>query len=330
MIYLDEPDLDYVPSTRGEDVRTFERAMAEYLGVDDCVAVNSGTSALHLALLACGIGRGDTVVVPACTFVATANAVLYTGAKVRISDIDSKDWHLLRGTHKKLDAVIGVSLYGNPKSNFRSTEPSIPVIGDYAEAIHLKPPVNTHKYTCYSFNGNKTITTGSGGLIVGFHLGKIRDLINPAHTNGLAYNYGMAAENARLGLRQLEHLDDYIELKKEFNRMYREELPFLKFQGNEPGPYWMTAAAFPEWVNIKQLKFRLEIRGIRTRRIFKPLNYYKHLRWKRWWPVTNWFKRGPPYPNAEYLYQHGLVLPSSVKNKYDQIYSVCKTIKKLI
>jgi perosamine synthetase len=72
-IFLDEADLGYIPSTIGEDVQKFEKAMAEYLGVSEVVATNSGTSALHLALLACGIGRKDTVVVPATTFVATGN-----------------------------------------------------------------------------------------------------------------------------------------------------------------------------------------------------------------------------------------------------------------
>jgi dTDP-4-amino-4,6-dideoxygalactose transaminase len=107
MIYLDEADLDYIPSTKGEDVHKFEKAMSEYLGVKDCVATNSGTSALHLSLLACGIGLKDTVVVPATTFVATANAVLYTGAKVKIVDVDSETWNLKNEGYKfykKVDA----------------------------------------------------------------------------------------------------------------------------------------------------------------------------------------------------------------------------------
>ena len=87
MIYLDECSLDYIPSTRGIDVQEFEIAMGKYLGVDQCVATNSGTSALHLALLACGIGRRDKVLVPATTFIATANAVSYTGAKVILQDV---------------------------------------------------------------------------------------------------------------------------------------------------------------------------------------------------------------------------------------------------
>ena len=153
MIYLDEPDMPYIPSTKGEYVKEFEKEISSYLGVSDCVAVNSGTSALHLALLACGIGRGDVVIVPAITFVATANAVLYTGAKVRIIDNDIETWEL-KNDYKKSDAIIPVCLYGKElKHNIPIGKipklSGIPyIICDYAEGIHLKPSPFVD-YTCY-------------------------------------------------------------------------------------------------------------------------------------------------------------------------------------
>ena len=315
MIYLDEPDLDYIPSTRGEDVRKFEKAMAEYLEVDDCVAVNSGTSALHLALLACGIGRGDTVVVPATTFVATANAVLYTGAKVKLVDVDFLNWTLSNMEYKKVRAIIPVTLYG---AGLKYTQIQQQwVICDLAESIHIKPGFR-YGYSCYSFNGNKTITTGGGGLVCGPDLDRVRRLIRPAYSKELAYNYGMPAVNARLGLKQIPFINEKLARKENFNCVYRKELYFLKFQGKEPGPYWMTACLFPEHIDISTFQLRLEMRGIPTRRIFKPLNHYKHL------------ADGKTYPNAEYIYKHGLCLPSSLKNSEDDIYKVCKTIKELI
>ena len=317
MIYLDEPDLDYIPSTKGEDVRRFEKAMAEYLDVDDCVAVNSGTSALHLALLACGIGKGDTVIVPATTFVATANAVLYSGAGVKFQDVELDTWSIENGVFKNVDCVLPVSLYGG---SFTFTWPfyeTYKIILDLAEGIGFKYP-NFIDFACYSFNGNKTITTGAGGLVAGSELEKIRRLIRPAYSDKIAYNYGMAAENARLGLEQIKNIDKYIEKKKRINKIYRDELYFLQFQGKEPFPAWMTACLFPKHVDIPTLQLRLEIRGIPTRRIFKPLNYYKHL------------ADGKIHKNAEYLYKHGLCLPSSVKNKSEDILEVCRTIKKLI
>ena len=325
MIFLDECDLSYIPSTRGPDVRKFEKAMAQYLEVDDCVAVNSGTSALHLALLACGIGRGDTVVVPATTFVATANAVLYTGAKVKLVDIDPETWNLPAKEYKKAKTVIPVHLYGNKierpvyidlAGTITEIEFSSKVVCDCAEAIHIKP--RPHIYSCYSFNGNKTMTTGAGGLIAGPDLDTIRRLIKPAYSNFLAYNYGMAAENARLGLKQILKLSDYLKKKKEINSIYRDHLYFLEFQGKKPGPFWMTACLFPEHIDIPTFQLRLEMRGIPTRRIFKPLNHYKHL------------SDNKIYSNAEYIYKHGLCLPSSTKNDSEQIFEICQTIKKLI
>jgi len=318
MIYLDEADLDYVPSTKGEDVWKFEKAMAQYLEVEDCVAVNSGTSALHLALLACGVGRKDAVIVPATTFVATANAVLYTGAKVKLVDIDLNTWCMKNISSQlkfKKKAAIPVALYGG---SLIATARNIKLIHDRAEAINLKPE-NSNDYYCYSFNGNKTITTGAGGLITGPNLDTIRKLIKPAYSNCLAYNYGMAAENARLGLKQILKLSDYLKKKEEINSAYRDYLYFLKFQGNKPGPYWMTACLFPEYIDIPTLQLRLEMHGIPSRRIFKPLNHYKHL------------ADGKIYKNAEFIYKHGLVLPSSVKNNSEEsIYEICQTIKKLI
>jgi perosamine synthetase len=325
MIYLDEPDLEYIPSTRGNGVAEFERKMADFLGVNDCVAVNSGTSALFLSLLACGIGPEDEVVVPATTFVATANAVLMTGAKVVLCDVDKDSWLLDWASnielvyHPVLEAIVPVSLYGNTfnedVSFFR-----VNVIVDNSEALG-NPRVNGD-YFCYSFNGNKTITTGGGGLIIGANLDKIREIINPGSYDGLGYNLGMPALNARLGIEQLKNADRYIAKKNRFNEIYRSELDgFVTLQEsshNADSSWWMTACLFPEHINIDELRGKLLYDGIPTRRIFRPLNHYAHL------------KDAKTYPVAEYLYEHGLCLPSSVRNSEDDIYIICEIIKKYI
>lgn len=320
MIYLDEPNLDYIPSTRGDHVQKFEKAMAGYFGVKDCVATNSGTSALHLSLLACGVGKGNTVVVPATTFVATANAVLYTGAKIKLRDVDFDTW-AISGSIKsfRVDTVIYVSLYGGIKANITNRYSDTPIVFDYAEAICANDlDLDDYSFYCFSFNGNKTMTTGAGGLIVGKDLSKIRYLMKPGICNKLAYNYGMPAICAKLGLEQIFKLQDNLKRKQEINSIYREQLYMLRFQGNAPGPFWMTVCLFPEWIDIPSLQLDLKIKGIPTRRVFKPLNHYDHL------------KDGKTYPNAEYIYKHGLVLPSSVKNEDADIYQVCNAIKELI
>ena len=321
MIYLDEPDLDYIPSTRGDKVREFERACADYLGVDDCVAVNSGTSALFLSLLACGIGPKDEVLVPACTFAGTANAVLYTGANVKLIDVDGKTWCISQQYEKylkrKTKAIIPVSLYG---CTFNLTDYySAQLIFDLAEAFPLSAPGCIR---CYSFNGNKTITTGGGGLIVGQNLDKIRAMLIPGLYDGLGWNMGMPAVNAALGLEQLKKVDIYIEKKRRFNQIYREELDGLvKFQEPTPGSnpvWWMTACLFPENISVPELRKKLYDKGIPTREIFRPLYYYPHIKDKTY------------CPNAEYIYNHGLCLPSSVKNSDGDIRRICKTLKNVI
>ena len=321
MIYLDEPDLDYIPSTRGDKVREFERACADYLGVDDCVAVNSGTSALFLSLLACGIGPKDEVLVPACTFAGTANAVLYTGANVKLIDVDGKTWCISQQYEKylkrKTKAIIPVSLYG---CTFNLTDYySAQLIFDLAEAFPLSAPGSIR---CYSFNGNKTITTGGGGLIVGQNLDKIRAMLIPGLYDGLGWNMGMPAVNAALGLEQLKKVDIYIEKKRRFNQIYREELDGLvKFQ--EPTPdsnpiWWMTACLVPDNISVPELRNRLYAKGIPTRKVFEPLYYYSHIKDKTF------------CPNAEYVYRQGICLPSSVKNSDGDIRRVCKTLKNVI
>ncbi|MHA2039482.1 MAG: DegT/DnrJ/EryC1/StrS family aminotransferase [Promethearchaeota archaeon] len=334
MIYLDEADLDFCPSTRGNKVKEFERACADYLGVNDCVAVNSGTSALFLSLVACGIGPGDEVIVPACTFVGTANAVLYTGAKVRLVDICLNSWLIdfnkIQGIfNEKTKAIIGVHLYGNP-SNISLSPIHLrgypAFIFDGACSLGTKL-FNTNIerygwYTAISLNGNKTITTGGGGLIVGQDLDKIRKMLVPGCYEGLGYNMGMPAINAALGLEQLKKVDEYIEKKRRFNQIYREELDGLvTFQEATPNSnpvWWMTACLMPENIDIPELQWKLKENGVPTREVFKPLNHYPHI------------KDNNVYSNAEYIYKHGICLPSSVKNNEDDIYVICKNIKGLI
>jgi len=319
-IWLDETSLDYIPSTKGIDVQEFEIAMGKYLGVDQCVATNSGTFALHLALLACGIGKGDKVVVPATTFIATANAVSYTGARVVLQDVHPGNW-CLHGDIKECAAVIPVALYGNSSISVDFKQPAYCI---YDSAENLDGVANDHyqqMFVCYSFNGNKTITTGGGGLVTalgGASLDTIRSMINPGSYDGVGYNYGMTALSARLGLEQLKLLDSHNEKKRKFNKIYRENLKHrLKFQ-LVTGTPWMTAVLFPKGSDIIGLQHKLNDRGIPTRRVFEPLNHFKP------------YMDGKTYPVAEDIWQRGLCLPSSVRNSEEDIYEICQKIKGLL
>jgi len=321
MIYLDEPSLDYIPSTRGIDVQEFEIAIGRYLGVDKCVATNSGTSALHLALLACGIGKGDEVLVPATTFIATANAVSYTGATVVLSDVDSVHWCLRGDIKENFTAIIPVGLYGHYAINLNIKHGAY-IIFDFAESLDNSAEINNKMaFFCYSFNGNKTITTGGGGLITalgGAGLDTIRSMINPGSYDGVGYNYGMTALSARLGLEQLKLIGSHSEKKRKFNEIYRENLNHrLTFQ-EVTGTPWLTAVLFPAGTDIPKLQLNLKMSGIPTRRVFEPLNHFK--------PYSD----GKTYPVAEDIWKRGLCLPSSVRNQEGDIYEVCQKIKGLL
>ena len=359
-MYLDQSninahDIEYViramqtgcVSTACELVTDFEKAMADYLGVSEVVATNSGTSALHLALLECGVGPGDEVIVPALTFIATANAVTYTGAKPVFVDVDPDTWCMNPNKMKlaisdKTKAVMPVSLYGNPcdmgeivciinqHNEMRDTD--IFVIEDAAESIGAKYGeyhVGTMwKYGCFSFNGNKTMTTGAGGLVVGDDLDYIRKLSTVGKNEegfsfDLGYNYRMPALNAALGLSQLERLDEFLEKKRRFNEIYRNELDgIVKFQepteNSEPS-WWYTTCIMPEGYSGEKAMKYLRHQNIPSRAVFTPLGYWDHYR-------DDVYR----FPEAFNIYYQGVCLPSSTLNNDQDIFKVCKEMRGIL
>jgi perosamine synthetase len=346
MIFLDSPEItdqDIAAvtktlrqgqiSTAHETTKFFEDAVKEFLGVEDCVATNSGTSALHLALLACGAGRGTIVVLPALSFVATANAVKYTGADIKFMDVDPDTWSIFDRPcviEQGDNIFMPVFLYGGAPPKLNLSYPAtlddyyrVKVVWDFSEAWGLKPPECgiQFNYFCYSMNGNKTITAGAGGVVAGPDMTTtIRSWVHPRACQDLAYNYRMPSLNAALAWSQLTTVMKQVNRKREIAKIYKALLPEVKFQkGIEDGVVWMVAGTFElsAHCSIDWLQGELLKRGIPTRRTFPPLNHYRHLR-------DNGF-----YPNAEYIYEHGLCLPSSVKNTDENIKFVCKTIKEL-
>ena len=309
-------------STKANIVGDFEKAMARYLGVEETFAVNSGTSALHLALMDCGIGSGDEVIIPALTFKATENVVRYVGAIPIIVDVDFETWTLdfdkvREAITSRTRVIIPVLLYGNPYYYKKIIDPSIIIIADATESLGAKlrdVPVERHDpYVCISFNGNKIITTGGGGLLICRNYGSIRAKITPDGYSGIGYNYGMTGLSAALGLAQIKRLDEFLTKKRMFNETYREKLNGLvKFQEASPDSepsWWSTACLFPEDIGIEDLQSKLKEKAIPTGRIFKPL---------------------ADLLNARYIYEHGLCLPSSTLNSKEDILAVCKVIKEMI
>ncbi|MCB0320162.1 MAG: LegC family aminotransferase [Bdellovibrionales bacterium] len=251
-------DTEWV-STAGSYVGDFEKALTRYTGSQHAVAVHSGTSALHLALIALGIGPGDEVIAPTLTFIATVNAIHYTGASPVLIDVDRKTWNLNpdavrdflqnsctvkqgrvvnNSSGKTVKALLPVHILGESAEITEllaiADEYGIEVIEDAAEATGSKSS-GKHLGTfgragILSFNGNKIITSGSGGALLTNDSAlaqKVRHLSTQAKLDPVAFihdevgfNYRMSNMHAALGLSQLEAIEDFVLKKRQIRERY--------------------------------------------------------------------------------------------------------------
>lgn len=363
-IYLDDPnvgdlekryickaiDRGYV-STFGPFVPEFEERFAKYLGVKKAVSMQSGTAAIHIALYELGIGKGDEVIVPASTFVATVNPVMYVGAKPVFVDVDIKTWNIdpkeiKRNITRKTKAIIPVHLYGNPCNMDQmikiARKYNIYVIEDATESLGAKYNGRCTgtfgDLGCLSFNGNKIITTGGGGMVVGDNasrLNHIKLLVNQGRDEKkeyyyhpeIGFNYRMTNIEAALGLAQMKKLGSFLRKKRAFNKIYKDALKnieIVRFQeayDNAKSSYWTTAIIFEkDNLKITILQKRLREEGIPTRRIFVPVTAFPP--YKKFGQAT--------YKNAYHIYNKGLCLPTSALNSEDDIYYVCNILKDVL
>ncbi len=336
-------------STAGHCVAEFEEKFAGYFGIKKSVAVQSGTAAIHIALCELGIGPGDEVIVPVMTFVATVNPIIYNYAKPVFVDVDPATWNIdscaiENHISKKTKAILPVHLYGNPCAMDRilsiARKHKLYVIEDAAESLGA-----TYKgrYTgifgdigCFSFNGNKIITTGSGGMVVGqnakrlqhikFLVNQAKDPKNSFFHPEVGYNYRMTNLQAALGLAQMDKLNDFLAKKRNFNKLYRKYLSTIDgiaFQENLPtaeSSWWLTGIVLNKTKDITRIQRKLMEQGIPTRRNFMPITDF---------PAYKKYKKGR-YPQAQYIYKHGLCLPGSTLNSFKNIEHVCQILKKVV
>jgi len=269
-------------STGGEYITKFEKRFAEYAGVDDAVACQSGTAGLHLSLILCGVGVGDLVIVPTLTFVASVNPIVYMGAQPVFMDCDDSlcmdmdkleqylseecvfsGGVLLDKTLKRpVKAIVVVHIFGNcanmEKLMSLAEKYGLTIIEDAAEAIGTF--YTSGKYAgkmlgtigdigVYSFNGNKIITTGGGGMVVSNNpswLAKTKHLSTQAKVDEVyfvhdevGYNYRMTNLQAAMGVAQLEQLEDFISTKRKNYQKYIDLGLILHPFDNEIRPnYW--------------------------------------------------------------------------------------------
>ena len=305
-------------ATASPYVTMFENQMRHYFG-QDVVAVNSGTSALFLTLKQCW--QYEKVVLPVLTFIATVNAVSWV-EQFEFWDVDIETWCINPDyTNYYNDCIVlPVDLYGViSEVNW----PNYWVIKDCCESFGIVQ--SESDFYCYSFNGNKILTTGAGGLVVGENLDRIKILANVGRNKKgefveAGFNMRMAGINAKLGLQEFEHLGKRLTWQKRVNEIYRNGLPF-KFQeaGPDGSTWWYTACLLPNEIDVVQMVNILNSLNIDygikpARRIFRPLNQEVP------------YKDGKHYPNAELIYNRGICLPQP-KNEKD-LMKVCLRIKR--
>ncbi len=233
----------------GPAARRFEEAFASYIGVKHAIAVNSGTAALHAALLAIGVGKGDEVIVPAFTFVATANAVLLTGAKPVIVDIDLDTYNISleavrKALTKRTKAMIPVHLYGLPVDMDPvmelAEEKGLYVIEDAAQAHGAeykgRKVGGLGHLACFSFYSSKVITTGEGGMVT-TNDDELADRLRSIRTHGqrkgydterLGHNYRMPEVQAAIGLVQLNRIENFLRSRRRNAEILSEGLSGLE------------------------------------------------------------------------------------------------------
>lgn len=335
-------------SSKGPYVERFERAFADFIGTKYAVAASSGTSSLHLALAALTIGPDDEVILPALTMIATVLPVLYTGATPVLVDSEPATGNIditkiEKRITKKTRAIIPVHLHGHPADMAGimklAKKYHLAVIEDAAEAhgakIRGKNVGSFGDMGCFSFYGNKIITTGEGGMVTTNHTGlaeRIRSLCNLARTPGrhflhqeIAYAYRMSNLQAALGLAQTEDADRFVAKKRRIAETYTRLLQHMHgitLPVEVPGytsVYWQYGILFKNKKIRDMIAQKLAARGIETREFFIPLHHQPAL-------IHKGLFTHQKFPVADTLSRRGLCLPSGLALGTKDIHFVCRII----
>lgn len=335
----------------------FEKTFAEYIGVKYAMALPSCTSAIHLSLLALGIGEGDEVIVPDCTWIASAAPINYVGATPVFADIDPETWCISPESFEacitqRTKAVIPVDLYGSMPDMDAirriARQRNIAIIEDAAEAIGSeykgRRSGSFGETGVFSFHGSKTLTTGEGGMLLTDRedlyqrASFLRDHGRPPGNvmfwnTEVAYKYKMSSMQAALGLAQLERVDELIERKRQQFEWYKKELAGMEGIALNAEPayarnaFWMVTIVLDAKFgrNKMELMERLSSHNIDTRPFFHPLSSL------------------PAYedlPQAQEARQRNKIsyrigayainLPSALILNHEQIKYVCDTLKSVL
>jgi len=334
-------------SSRGKYVDDFEKKFAGYLHSDHATSVCNGTVALHLALLVLDLQHGDEVIVPTFTYIASVNAIAYLGATPVFVDSLPLTWQIdcadvERKITKRTKAILAPHIYGHPCEMERLMEicrqHQLFLVEDCAEAIgsryHNRLMGTFGDIAAFSFFGNKTITTGEGGMVVTQSvelMNRAKKLKNQGLSNleywhdEIGYNYRMTNICAALGVAQLEHIEEIVAAKIKIASFYRRafENSEIEMQGEAPNvlnSYWMCSILVPSAIERDALRSFLRQSGIETRPLFYPVHsmvMYSHL--------TNEL-----YPIASDISSRGINLPSYPDLKEEEVTFIANQVIKFL
>lgn len=332
-------------SSLGEYVRVFENRFADYCGVQHGVATFNGTVALHLLAVTLKLGPGDEVIMPSLTYVATANAIRYTGATPVFVDSQRDTWNIDPATvaaavTPRTKAIIAVHLYGHPADmdplRTIANEHNLLLLEDAAEAHGAtykgRRVGGLSDAAIFSFYGNKIITTGEGGILVTnnqdwakrayFLENQGRYADNPYYHPEIGYNYRMTNIQAAIGVAQLERIDEMITIRKRNAAHYNGQLagvPGLTLPPDKEwaeNVYWMYSVLVEDDFGLSRDEVRGQLRaaGIDSRPFFYPIH------------TLPMYQMGQSLPVTEELGQRGINLPSSATLTTGQIDYICDTL----
>ena len=354
---LEGKELEYVMdcvstgwiSSQGKYVKRFEQEFANYTGADFALSVSNGTVALHLALVALGIGFEDEVIVPDLTFASPLNAVLYVGAKPVILDINPNtaclNVELIEGAiTEKTKAIIPVHLYGHPtdmnplmeiakKYNLKVIEDCAEAVGSYYHGQHVGCFGDA---ATFSFFGNKTITTGEGGMVM-FKEKTVFEKAQLLRDHGMSkekrywheevgFNYRLTNLQAAVGVAQLERADHFVSQKRWMAKIYTEGLRNSQLfllpgeYGDVVNSYWLYTIYLrnPSEETRDSILDQLKNFGIQARPVF----YSMH----RMPPYQKYALCSSQYNHSLSLSKGGISLPSSASVTLDEINRVCDAL----
>ena len=328
----------------GEYVNKFEASVSNYAGAPDALALNSGTSAIHLALRVLGIGAGDAVLASTFTFMASVSPILDQGATPVFIDSD-ESWNLspellkkaIANSPKKPKALVVTHLYGQAAKMKEICEicerENIAVVEDAAEALggflSGKALGTFGRLGAYSFNGNKIITTSGGGMLVGekelvekarFYSTQAREPFLHYEHKDYGYNYRLSNVLGAIGTAQMEVLEQRVIKKREIFEKYKKELAELEFMPetlNSRGNRWLTTALFKEKGAHLRVIEALAKENIESRPLWKPM----HMQ-----PV---FEGALAFTDgtSEEMFARGICLPSGTAMGDEELARVVKIVK---